>query len=142
MATPNQITVMSFPTRIVLGPGAITQTPAELERHGVHRPLVVSDPGLVQVGLVKKLTDVLSAAGLDAAVFSQIDSNPVEANVDGGVAAYREHRADGLVAIGGGASLDVAKAIRLMTTHPGPLEKYDDLDGGDRFITPNLPPMW
>src|SRR5262249_28470859 len=44
--------------------------------------------------------------------------------------------------MGGGAALDVAKAIRLMTTHDGPLEKYDDLDGGDRFIRPDMPPLW
>ena len=70
--------------------------------------------------------DSVRAAGLEPALFSDIAGNPVESSVTAGVAAYRAHKADGIIGLGGGAALDVAKAIALMATHPGALFDYED----------------
>ena len=131
----------SFPTTIVFGAGAIKTLPDHVKRIGGQRPLVVCDPGVRKAGLVDRVTELLKAAGLDAHAFDGVDPNPVEKNITDGVAEYRDHRADCLVAVGGGAPLDTAKLIALKTTHEKPLVDYDDATGGDRFIGPNVPPL-
>jgi alcohol dehydrogenase class IV len=83
----------------------------------------------------------LRAAGVDVAVFDGVLGNPIEKNVHDGVAAYRDANADLVVALGGGSPLDVGKLVRLGVHHHRPLVEYDDASGGDRFITPNVPPM-
>jgi len=135
------VVTWSFPTTIVFGAGAIAVLPDHVKRIGASRALVVADPGVTKAKITDRVRDVLSAAGVAVAVFDRVDPNPVEENVTGGVAAYREHRADVVVAVGGGAPLDTGKLIALKTTHERPLVDYDDATGGDRFITANVPPI-
>jgi alcohol dehydrogenase class IV len=130
----------SFPTRIVFGAGALATLPEHAETLG-RRALVVCDEGIAQLGLADRVRSMLEAAGLSAAIFDRVDPNPVEKNVEDGVAAYRAHEADHLIAVGGGSPLDAAKLIALKTTHDRPLVDYDDATGGDRFIGPNVPPL-
>src|SRR5688572_16801899 len=105
----------SFPTTIRFGPGASREVGAHLEAHGLRRPLVVTDAGLAKLPVLRDFAATLPGA----AVYSDVAGNPVEAHVAGGVAACRAHRADCIVGFGGGAALDVAKAIALMAEHPG-----------------------
>lgn len=141
------LTTWSFPTRIVFGVGAAGETGAEARRavgsgrQGELRALVVTDKGVVRAGLVAPIEHALRAAGIEPAVFDDVLPNPVEKNVHDGVAAFRDARADVIVAIGGGSPLDVGKLIRLKVHHERPLADYDDAAGGDRFITSNVPPM-
>jgi alcohol dehydrogenase class IV len=129
--------IFTFPTRIVFGAGVRAGLREELARLGIHRPLVVTDPGVAGLAPVDALL-----AGLDAAtVFQGVQANPAEADVAAGLARYREQACDGLVAIGGGSPIDAAKAIRLMATHPGELADYDITRGGIDRITANLPPL-
>jgi alcohol dehydrogenase class IV len=129
----------SFPTLIHFGPGVRKDVGAHLKAQGVLRPLLVTDKGLAALPLPKELMDSVRAAGLEPALFSDIAGNPVESSVTGGVAAYRAHKADGIIGLGGGAALDVAKAIALMATHPGALFEYEDGRPDARPIVGDVP---
>ena len=100
------------------GKGAIASIPTEIAARGFQKVLVVSDPDLVKFGVTKKVTDLLDAAKIDYTVFSDIKANPTIENVQAGVAACKACGADVLVAIGGGSSMDTAKAIGIIMTNP------------------------
>lgn len=139
-ATP-RVTVMSWPTRIVLGPGAVKRLPDEVRRLGLRRPLLVTDVGVVKAGLVDRVLAVLGEAGIVHVLFDHVTPDPTEPDVFAGLEAYRTGGCDGIVALGGGSPLDAAKLVQLLTTHPPPLSRYDDATGGDRFVTHPLPPL-
>src|SRR5439155_9323358 len=94
-----------------------------------------------QAGLLDSVTPLLQEAGIAFTVFSDFDPNPTEANALRGIEAYRAAGAEAILAIGGGASLDMGKAIRLLVHHEPPLQNYDDAKGGDRLITEKQPPL-
>ena len=133
--------IMSFPTRILYGRGAIQELPSELKRAGAQRPLIVTDKGILQAGLLRFVTPLLERAGLSAKVFSEFEANPTDADAVRGIDAYRAAKADSVLGIGGGASLDMAKAIALLVNHDPPLAQYDDAKGGDARITNEIPPI-
>jgi len=135
------IKIWSFPTRILYGVGAAGKTGEEAKRVGAKRALIVTDKGVVKVGLVAPIEAALHAAGIATAVFDDVLGNPVEKNVHDGVAAFRAHNADIVIAVGGGSPLDVGKLVRLGVNHTRPLVDYDDATGGDAFITADVPPM-
>jgi len=85
--------------------------------------------------------DVLKAANVAYEVFDKVKPDPTEKDAFDGLAAYKQGKCDGIVALGGGSPLDAAKLIQLLTTHEPPLSKYDDATGGDRFVQDNLPPL-
>ncbi len=133
------VSVFAFPTRTLFGAGALAQLEDELTHLGIRRPLLVTDRGVVQAGLIERVRN--AAKSFPYAVFDGVSPNPTEQNVLDGIERYREERCDGVVAVGGGSPLDAAKAIRLGVTHPLPLEQYDDqLDGGAK-ITAGMPAM-
>lgn len=133
----NGISSFSFPTQVLFGAGAVHELGKEIDRLQMRRPLVVTDRGIVQAGLLERITH---AAG-SLTVFDGVSPNPTEENVLEGIEYYRRERCDGIIAAGGGSPLDAAKIIRLGATHPLPLEQYDDqVHGGDK-ISANLPPM-
>ena len=126
---------ISYLTNIYFEIGAVDLLADVLAQHAIERPLIVTDEGLVSLGML----DRLPTAG--AAVFSQVQTNPTEANVLAGLKAYREGQCDGLVAVGGGSPIDCAKGIALLATHPEPLEQYAFLEGGLARITGDKPPL-
>jgi alcohol dehydrogenase class IV len=127
----------SFPNRILFGDGARNQLANELDRLGIERPLVVSDPGVVALASVEALIRSLRAA----TVFVGVQPNPTEDDCLAGLEVYRKRGRDGVVSIGGGSAIDAGKAIRLLATHPGTLADYDVNAGGMSRITANLPSM-
>src|SRR5437763_14030785 len=133
--------VMSFPTRIVYGKGAIQELANELKRAGASRPLLVTDKGILQAGLLRFVTPLLEQAGIKAQVFSEFEANPTDRDALRGIEAYRAAGADSVLGVGGGASLDMAKAIALLVNHGPPLDQYDDARGGDAKITGVVPPI-
>ena len=114
----------SFPTAIHFGAGARHGVAAHLAEHKIKRPLIVTDKGLAALPIVAEFKSELEKAGLAVAVFSGIWGNPTGSQVGAGAAAFRAHAADSVIGFGGGAALDVAKAIALMGVHPGDVLDY------------------
>jgi alcohol dehydrogenase class IV len=112
----------AFPTPIVFGVGARREVAGHLLAARRERPLVVTDRGLAALPVFERFLGELS--GLAHAVFSGVSGNPVRGQVIEGANAFRAHRADSVVGIGGGAALDVAKAVALMAHHPGDILEY------------------
>ena len=100
------------------GKGAIENIVPEIERGGYKHIFVASDPDLIKFGVTAKVTDLLDAAGIAYTVYSDIKPNPTIENVKNGVAAFKACGADAIVAIGGGSSMDTAKAIGVIITNP------------------------
>jgi alcohol dehydrogenase class IV len=129
----------NFPTRIQFGVGASKLVPDALKEVGKKRPLIVTDKGLAPLPPITESAKALESAGLAGSVFSGVWGNPVKSQVTAGVEAFRAHKADAVVAIGGGAAIDVAKAIALMINHPGDLFDYEDEKPGARPIDREIP---
>ena len=100
------------------GKGAIQEIAGEVTSRGLKKALLCTDPDLLKFGVTKKVTDVLDAAGLAYQVYSEIKPNPTIENVKDGVEAAKAAQADYLIAIGGGSSMDTAKAIGIIVTNP------------------------
>ena len=100
------------------GQGAIQEIPGEITGRGYTKAFVCSDPDLIQFGVTRKVTDVLDAAKVPYEIYSNIKPNPTIENVQTGVAAFQASGADCIVAIGGGSSMDTAKAIGIIAENP------------------------
>ena len=100
------------------GPGARQELPEAIRRLGKSKPLIVTDKGLLQFGVAAMVTDVLDKAGIPYTIFSEVKPNPTVSNVNAGIKAFKEAGADMLVAIGGGSSIDTAKAVGIVVANP------------------------
>jgi 4-hydroxybutyrate dehydrogenase len=125
-------------TRIELEFGASRLLPAECERIGIKRPLVVTDAGVRAAGV---LDEALAAFDLKPPVFDRTPANPTEAAVRLAVQVAKEFDCDGLIAIGGGSSMDLAKGVAIAATHEGPLTHYATIEGGAGRISPKVLPL-
>lgn len=132
----------NYPTTILLGEGALAEFGRRLKDKKHKKALVVTDKTLEEIGIVKKVTDVIASSGLECAVFSETHPNPIEDDVDRGVTAYLKGNCDSIIGLGGGSPIDVAKVIKVMVANPPPLAQYDDSKGGDRLITKPMPPLY
>jgi alcohol dehydrogenase class IV len=131
----------NFPTPIKYGPGAIKLLPELLREHNITRPLIVTDRALAQLPPVISTAKLLSDAGLPVQVFSGVWGNPTVSQADAGADAYAAHKADGIVAIGGGAALDVAKCVAVLAHHPRPLLAYEAFLPDPKAIDLAVPPI-
>jgi alcohol dehydrogenase class IV len=129
----------NFPTSIRFGKGVIDELGTHLKDQGLKSPMIVSDLGLTKLPVFAHVLGLLKSAGLNATVFSGIDKNPIKRNVLSGVADYQKNKCDSSIGFGGGASMDVARAIALKAHHPRDLFDYDDALGGDRYVTEEVP---
>ena len=118
------VTRFSFPTTIHFGPGARALAGAHLREQGLSRPLIVTDKGLAALPVTGALKAALEASGLVVSIYGGVFGNPTGSQVMAGAAAYKAHRADCVIGVGGGAALDVAKVVGLMATHPGDVMEY------------------
>lgn len=132
--------LITYLTRILFDHGAIGLLPEELKALDMSRPLLVTDRGIVAAGLAESLLERLPAREA-VTLFDGTPANPTEAAVLEALALYREADCDGLVALGGGSSIDLAKGVRLLATHEGPLVRYAMVEGGVGRIRPDLPPL-
>jgi len=112
----------AFPTTIHFGPGARKLVAEHLKARGKKRPLIVTDRGIAPLPMLASF--IADLPGLDVDVYSDIVGNPVASQVARGAAAYKAHSADSVIGLGGGAALDVAKAVALMATHEGDVLEY------------------
>jgi len=129
----------NFPTVIRFGAGSSNELPAHLAANGLARPLIVTDPNVLQLDFFKKIIRDLKAKGISTEVFSGIHKNPVKSDVLAGGDAYDATKRDSIIGIGGGAAMDVARAIALRVHHRRDLFDYDDLIGGDKYVTEDVP---
>lgn len=132
--------VITYLTTIRLEEGAVAGLPQDLSEVGVKRPMIVTDKGLRAAGTLDAL---LAAAPVlrTAPVFDDVPSNPTEAAAKRALALYKAECCDGLVALGGGSPMDLAKAVAILATHPEPLSQYALILGGLARITPAVAPV-
>ena len=131
--------LICYITQVQIDFGAIALLPEECAKAGMRRPLIVTDAGVRAAGVLDK---ALAALGdLPHAVFDQTPSNPTEAGVRAAAALYTAEGCDGLVAVGGGSSIDLAKGVAIAATHPGPLKTYATIEGGSPKITDRVAPL-
>ena len=128
-----------YVTHIQFDHGALALLKAECDRVGISRPLVVTDAGVRAAGIVDKATAALGT--LPHSIFDGVPSNPTEAAVRAGAAAYKAGLCDGLVAVGGGSAIDCAKGIAILATHDGELKTYATIEGGSPKITDAVCPI-
>jgi alcohol dehydrogenase class IV len=134
------VTQFNYPTTILFGPGAVAAFAERLGKEG-RRFLLVTDPGVVRAGLDGRVRGALEKAGIAVETFDSVHPNPIEADVTAGTETFRSGRFQGIIALGGGSPMDVAKAIAVLGTHEGPLERFDDARGGEKHIVNPLPPV-
>jgi alcohol dehydrogenase len=133
---PDRLTVYELPTRIVLGVGSIRRLGEELASLNIHRPLLVTDQGLRNAGVVDQVLRALEPHGLTPDIFDEVESDPTTATVEAirDILVHGDH--DGVIALGGGSPMDAGKAAAALTTNEGELL---DLTGPDNVLTPPLP---
>ncbi len=129
----------NFPTTIRFGEGAVKELANYLKANNLERPLIVTDPVVCQLGFFKEIVTDLTSKGISVEVFSDIHKNPVKSDVYKGGDAFDGTKRDSIIGIGGGAALDVARAVVLRINHREDLFKYDDLIGGDIYVTNDVP---
>jgi alcohol dehydrogenase class IV len=113
----------NYPTTVWAGPGRIAELPAACAKLGIGKPLLVTDEGLREAPMVRRARALVPGAGL----FARVRGNPVAANIEAGLAAYREGGHDGVVALGGGSALDAGKVIAFMSGQKRPLWDFEDV---------------
>jgi alcohol dehydrogenase class IV len=137
--TFDKIYQYNFPTTIRFGAGSSNELPDYLIKNNLSNPLLVTDPTVAQLPFFKKIVESLKAKNISVEVFSDIHKNPVKSDAYRGTDVFDATKRDSIIGIGGGAALDVARAIVLRVNHREDLFKYDDLIGGDVFVTNDVP---
>ena len=125
----------NYPTSVRFGAGRISELAEQCRQHGIRKPLLVTDAGLASAPITLAALQSLRDAGLSAEIFADLKPNPIGANLDAGIAAYRGGGHDGVVAFGGGSGLDMGKLIAFMSGQTRPVWDYEDI--GDWWTRAN-----
>lgn len=131
----DEITTFSFPTKIVFGCGAVRRLPSCLAETGIHKPILITDPGVRATPVFDAVITALTDAGVPHEVFCGVHGNPVEEDVLESARLYRSAGCDGAVGLGGGSALDVAKAVVVVARHDGALADLEWQAGGMERMT-------
>lgn len=132
--------IISYLTTIRFDFGAISGLPEDIEALGMKNPLLVTDAGVVKTGIAARIT-ALMPKGAQTPVFDGTPSNPTEEATDLAVEMYHSHACDGIVALGGGSPMDLAKSAAILATHGGVLRDYAFIYGGAPKITAKIAPL-
>ena len=130
-----------LPPRIEFGDGTIQNLGEYVKAFDGKKPLLVSDAGVINAGILTKAIDALDAVGLAHETYSDIEPNPTDTSITDGVEVHKTEACDVVIAVGGGSVMDAAKAIRLLITHEPPLEPYYADVGGIERIRGDMPPL-
>ena len=122
----------SYPTTIRFGAGRITELADTCKALGILRPLLVTDHGLASLAITRDALDILHSAALGGDIFSDVDANPTEVNLEAGIKAYRAGDHDGVIAFGGGSALDLGKMVAFMHGQTRPVWDFEDI--GDYWM--------
>jgi len=132
----------NYPTAVRFGAGRIGELAEACKSLGMTKPLLVTDPGLAALPMIREALSANQAAGLPTGLFSDVKPNPVGKNVEDGVEAYRAGSHDGIIAWGGGSGVDAAKAVALMVGQSGSIWDYEDVgDNWTRVNTDAIAPV-
>src|ERR1043166_2682323 len=126
----------NVPSTILVGAGASGELATQLKRRGATHAFFVTDDGMVKLGVAEKITSPLKAADLRVTIYSDVQPDPTDGNVLGGLEAFRQSGAQVIVALGGGSALDCAKVISILTANPLPMSQYM---GYHKIPKPGLP---
>ena len=137
--TFNTVYQYNFPTTIRFGAGASKELGDYLIKNNLLKPLIVTDKTVADLGFFKEIISDLKKKNISTEVFNDIHKNPIRPDVYHGTDVYDATSRDAIIGIGGGAALDVARAIVLRVNHREDLFKYDDLIGGDVYVTNEVP---
>ena len=129
----------NYPTNIKVGAGRVSELAGLCRNLGMQSPLLITDPGLAALPMIKRVMEDLATAGLNCGLYSAIKGNPTGANVTAGVSRYRGNGHDGVIAFGGGSALDAAKAVALMVGQDRPIWDFEDI--GDNWTRVNVEAM-
>ncbi|CAM3126534.1 iron-containing alcohol dehydrogenase [Cupriavidus taiwanensis] len=132
--------LIHYITQIQIDFGAIGLLAQECERIGITRPLVVTDAGVKAAGIVQRVLEQLRP-GCEAVIYDGTPSNPTEAAMREAMRLYSEYRCDGIIAVGGGSPIDLAKGVAVCATHDGPLRQFAAIEGGVARITAATAPV-
>src|SRR5471032_1260844 len=136
----SSMSLINYITQIQFEAGAVSLLPAECARMGIQRPLIVTDAGVRAAGVLDTVLNTLPG-GAELPVFDRTPSNPNETAVREAVQMYRQHECDGIIAVGGGSSIDLAKGVAVCATHEGPLKSFAVIEGGLARITAATAPL-
>ncbi len=136
-----KIVRFTFPTEISYGPGAVGQLAENLKEIGIHKPMVVTDPGLIKTNVFSKVQSMLKNSGATHAVFGEVHPNPLDEDIGKALETYRAEGCDGLIGLGGGSAMDAAKAVGVLAVNNGSVNDYDCTTGGNQKIKGPLPPL-
>lgn len=134
------VAMINYLTQVRIGFGAVKLVGEECVRLKIANPLIVTDPGVTAAGLVDRVLAHLPPA-LKPVIFARTPSNPTEAAVRAAAELYRAQNCDGVIAIGGGSPIDLAKGVALLVSHDGPLKHYAAIEGGAARITDAVAPI-
>jgi alcohol dehydrogenase class IV len=132
--------IINYITQVQFEFGAVALIEQECQRIGIRAPLIVTDAGVCAAGLLDRVTACLPQQNL-AAIYDGTPPNPNEGAIRQAVALYLQHGCDGIIAVGGGSAIDLAKAVAVCATHPGPLKDYAAIEGGVARITSATAPV-
>jgi alcohol dehydrogenase class IV len=134
-----QVYSFNFPTPIRFGAGVIKELGSYLKDNNLSSPLLVTDPNVAELKFFKEIQKDLEQQGLNSEIYKEMHKNPIKSDVLHGGDMYHETKRDCIIGIGGGVALDVARAIVLRVNHKRDLFDYDDLIGGDKYVTEDVP---
>ena len=123
-----------FPTRIVCGPGCVRKVAEEIKKAGVSKPLLVTDPGIIRAGLVAETVERLKEEGIKFPLFQDVEANPSASVVEEGFDVFQKDGCDSLLALGGGSSIDTAKAIGILKNNGGKIMDYEGVGKVEKRI--------
>ncbi len=136
MAIIERVDGFFIPSVTLIGAGAAKTIPQRISLLNAKKPLIVTDKGIVQVGILKQITDILDAAGMQYAIFDETIPNPTDANVADGVKAYNDAKCDSLITLGGGSSHDCGKGVGLVVANGGKIHDFEGVDKSSNSMPP------
>lgn len=137
----DEIVNFSFPTTTIFGSGALRQLPSHLSELIIKKPLIVTDRGFVSTNAFKQAEKILRTDRIDYRTFSEVSSNPLDEDIKKAIKFYKNEECDGLIGLGGGSSMDAAKALSVMVANEGKVADFDAATGGNKNIKGPLPPL-
>lgn len=131
-----QITSFFIPTVTLVGERSAEQIPARLQIIGGTKPLVVTDQGIVAVGILKQVTDILDSVGMKYSVYDKTVPNPTDKNVEAAFEVYKKENCDSLITLGGGSSHDCGKGVGFLASNGGKIHDYEGVDKSSKPFPP------